>query len=59
MYMYLLEASKNEQKQEKGHNYMDIKQARILVYIPLRACAITVLHERWMQDTPTLHCVTW
>ena len=22
-------------------------------------CAITVLHERWMQDTPTSHCVTW
>ena len=35
------------------------KQARILVYITLHVCAITALHERWMQDTPTTHCVTW
>ena len=35
------------------------KQARILVYITLCMCTITVLHERWMQDTPTTHCVTW
>ena len=37
----------------------EFKQARILVYITLSVCAITVLHERWMQDTPTSHCVTW
>ena len=25
----------------------------------LCAYAITILHERWMQDTPTSHCVIW
>ena len=48
----------------KGHigiveKYRKQLQARILVYITLCVCAITVMHERWMQDTPTTHCVTW
>ena len=42
---------------EKVHE----KQAWILVYINYCVCVlyITVLHECWMQDTPTSHCVTW
>ena len=51
-------------KKFKGHN-SDCRKSTgktssdTGIHIILCVCAITVLHECWMQDTATSHDVTW
>ena len=58
---YNLMIQVNETFLELKGTYRDCRKrtGNKLEYMTLCTYAITILHERWMQDTPTSYCVTW